>query len=352
MYRSLRPPIDVNIMPKTSRVVLPLLFAIVLIACLVVRSGLSLEEFVGTLSDISPCALAGIVICTALFVTFSALKWRLVMSHMISDQANVPRWSFSLYYTSVGALLSLVITPHAAMPLSRSFGTKVHSNSSAIASAGASAYEQLFDVVPLLTMSLTALAAMALRISFAGWFAAAVTLNCAALFGMILVLKSRFWLIARFVPLPHRRRAILQEKFEWFSTPAATTLLGAPFVATLFAISLVRYAIILLRTAIVVASIGFPIGAFQFVKAYGIARLSSIISITPGELGISEWTWSGVLNWMGFQLRDAARFVLVNRTYNIGSLLVVFGLSWLAFTAMLALCSDEKGVERTPIGDE
>lgn len=318
-------------MLKASRIVLPLLLAALLIVWLVVQSGLSYAEFVATLREISPAAIAGILATTALFVLLSSIKWQMVMAQVAADETEVPGWGFSLYYTGLGTVLALMIPPHAAMVLSRSVGTKFRQKGSALAAGAASAYEQVFDIVPLLTMSVAALLAIVLRSSFGGWVAIAAGLNGAALLAMILLFRSRFWSLARFLPLSQGRREALSEKLEWFATPAAKTLLGAPFVATLFAISLARYAVILMRTAFVMASVALPIGAFQFLKAYGVARMSSLISITPGELGIAEWTWSGVLSWMGFHLEGAARFVLANRVSNIASLLIVFAPIWLVY---------------------
>ena len=323
-------------LPHFLRIILPLLFAALLVSGLFAGSGISLAELIATLKGVSPAATCAILACTLLFLALSTLKWRLVMGHMGVNDRAAPSWNFSLYYTSLGAVLSLVITPHAAMLVSRSVGAKLHLKGSAIANAAGSAYEQFFDVIPVATMSLAAIISIVLNASLAGWLAISAALNIAAFLAITLVFKTPFWLLTRFVPLPQRRRAVLAEKMEWFATPNAKTLLGVPFVATLFAISLVRYAILLLRTGLVMASIDMPISAFQYVKAYGIARLSSIVSITPGELGVTEWTWSGVLTWMGFGLDEAARFALANLIYNYASLLVVFGFAWLAFSLLLA----------------
>src|SRR5690242_8004644 len=220
-------------MLKASRIVLPLLLAALLIVWLVVQSGLSYAEFVTTLREIRPAAIAGILATTALFVLLSSLKWQMVMAQVAADEAAAPGWGFSLYYTGLGTVLALVIPPHAAMVLSRSLGTKFRQKGSALAAGAASAYEQVFDIVPLLTMSAAALAAIALRTSFGGWLAITAGLNGAALLAMILLFRSRFWALARFVPLPQRKREALGEKLEWFATPAAKTLLGAPLITTL-----------------------------------------------------------------------------------------------------------------------
>lgn len=323
---------------RVLRIALPLLVAALLIGSLVAKSGLSRAELVSTLREVSPLAVGGILVSTALFLTLSSLKWRLVMARA-APQGAIADWTFSLYYTSLGALLSLVITPHAAMPISRSIGAKLHRKGSAATNAAASLYEQLFDVLPLVTMSLAALLAILAKAGFAAWLLIAAALNGTALLLVLTVLRSPFWKLARFLPLPARHREALTQKLEWFATPAAKSLLGAPFVSLLFAVSLARYAIILLRTGFVMVSIGLPITAFRFTEAYGVARLSSLVSFTPGELGISEWSWTGVLTWMGFRLDDAARFVLVNRAYNIGSLLAVFAFVWLYFWLAQAISS-------------
>lgn len=326
-------------MLKVSRIVLPLLFAAVLIGGLITWSGLSLAQFVGSARAISSPAIVGILACTMLFLILSSLKWRLVMAQITPREAPAPSWILSLYYTSLGSLLALVITPHAAMPLSRSLGAKLYLKGAALPGAAASAYEQLFDVVPLVTMSMAVLIAIVVKASFGGWLAIALALNAGALVAMMLVLRSRFWSLAAVLPLPRRHAEKLAQKLQWFAAPAARTLLGPEFVATLFAISLTRYAVILLRTGFVMAAVGPPISGFQYLKAYGLARLSSLVSITPGELGISEWTWTGVLSWMGFRADAAARFVLVNRAYNVASLVAVFVFVWVCFCISPAIGS-------------
>jgi uncharacterized protein (TIRG00374 family) len=324
---------------KFTRLAVPLLLAALLIGGLVESSGLTAADLAQAFEEVSPTAVGGVLACTALFIFLSALKWRLVMRHVAMEDEKPPEWTFSLYYTSLGSVLALAITPHAAMVVSRSVGSKLHSKASPLASGAASAYEQMFDVVPLATMSCAAIIAMVLNLSFSGWLAVAAALNLTAVLAIILILRTRFWSLAEFVPLSPRRRGVLREKLEWFASPASKTLLGAPFVTMLFVISIARYAVILLRTGIVLACVGPPISSFQFLKAYGLARLSTLISITPGELGISEWTWSGVLTWMGFHLDDAARFVLVNRVYNVASLLVIFGFAWVTFSGSFLLRS-------------
>ncbi len=319
---------------KAVRIVLPLVFALVLVGGLLAWSRVSLADLAATVRSISPACAAGILASTALFILLSALKWRLVMGHIASDEADAPSWGFSLYYTGLGSVLALVITPHAAMVVSRSFGTKIHLRGSPIVSAAASAYEQLFDVVPLVTMSVAALSAILLETNLGGWLAIAAGLNAAALLAMIFLFRTGASSLARLMPLPHRSRESLRKKLEWFETPAARTLLGPSFVSTLFAISLARYAVILLRTGFVMAAVALPISTFQFFKAYGLARLSTLLSITPGELGISEWTWTGVLTWMGCRLDEATRFGLTNRVYNIASLVIIFALLWVTLTVL------------------
>jgi uncharacterized membrane protein YbhN (UPF0104 family) len=319
---------------KSARLVVPLIFALALIGSLLAWSGLTLRDLAASLRAIPAGAAVGIVASTGLFVVLSSLKWRLVMSHVSAADSDMPNTSFSLYVTALGGALALVIPPHAAMVLSRSLGTKAHGNGSAIVSGAASAYEQLFDAIPLATMALTALGAIILKASLAGWLAIAAALNAAALVAVVLLFRGRFWSLARFMPLPRRSRASVLQKLDWFTTPAAETLLGPSFVSTLFAISLARYGVIFLRTWIVMNAVALPISGFQFAKAYGLARLSTLLSVTPGELGINEWTWTGVLSWMGCRPEDAVRFGLTNRLCNMASLMIVFGLIWCGFTVL------------------
>jgi hypothetical protein len=75
---------------KAARIVVPLVFALVLVGGLLAWSRVSLADLAATLRDISPAFAAGILASTALFIVLSALKWRLVMGHVASDKADAP----------------------------------------------------------------------------------------------------------------------------------------------------------------------------------------------------------------------------------------------------------------------
>jgi uncharacterized membrane protein YbhN (UPF0104 family) len=67
------------------------------------------------------------------------------------------------------------------------------------------------------------------------------------------------------------------------------------------------------RNYLVVLAAGLPIGFSPTALAIPVLILASIIAITPGNLGISEWGWVGVLMVFGTSKLDAAEFAILRR---------------------------------------
>ena len=105
--------------------------------------------------------------------------------------------------------------------------------------------------------------------------------------------------------------------------PAASPVtVSTPIAARVAALSMLRYATVVLQFFGMGAAAGIVLDARSILSAAPIAMLSGLVGITPGGLGIQEAGWAGALHWLGHDDATIAVFVLATRTLVI----VNFGL--------------------------
>ena len=98
---------------------------------------------------------------------------------------------------------------------------------------------------------------------------------------------------------------------------AASGLLAMPCLLKLYALSIIRYFTMLVRVPILTLAFGLPLAIKNSVPAFTIVQATQIAALTPGQLGIREWTWSGVLAMRGYDLELATRFAIDMRVVGM-----------------------------------
>lgn len=70
-------------------------------------------------------------------------------------------------------------------------------------------------------------------------------------------------------------------------------------------LSIVRVNLTLIRLAVGAATLGLTIAFWKIVASAPAVSLLALIPMTPGNLGIAEWGWTGILVWAGSNPVDA-----------------------------------------------
>lgn len=312
-----------------SRRCFPFVIALALIFALALHSGISVDEIVASVRQLNALALIGILVSTGVFLALSTMKWRMVMGRLLPDDDHRRGWGYGFYYTALGAVLSLVVLPQAAMVIGRGYGDKFKLGKSPASTTAATLYEQLLDVVPILTFAATGLLAKILGWGASSWLAGSAAITVASGLLFLLVLRTPLWTLGRFVPSPIRER--IGSRLEFFAGERAQALFEPRFVLQIYAISVLRYLVLMARSYLVFAPMHLSLGGYGFVEAYSIVSVSRLLFVTPGGLGIAEWSWTGILTWLGMPFQESVRFVLANRLFNSVSLLLIFALAYPVF---------------------
>lgn len=290
--------------------ILPLVVALALLGGLWAATDVAWADIAEVFATLEPLPLVGVFLCILALVTLSAVKWRMVMEAL----GEAPQgWSVYLFYTSLGAALSLVFVIHVSVPMARALGTKLHLDRPIATGVGASVYEQVFDVLVLLVFTLPAIAMFfwGLSVSSALWLA----LACFAGGGVLLItlLNATRLTTARLIP---RLAPIL----------SSAALTAPRFIARIYMISVARYVLLMVQAFLVLVATNLPISWPDFGSAFALVQLSKLIAITPAGLGVAEITWSAILSSMGYPAGDALKFVIANRATSSAALLAVFVL--------------------------
>ena len=179
-------------MSHALRYILPLLAAVALTVGLIVHSGITFSEFRHAISGFSVASVLGVLACTAVFLLLSSVKWRMVMRRVGAESRHLEGWAPYVYYTSLGAALSIFMTVHVSVAVTRALGAKLHLKQSPIVGAGASVYEQMFDLGVLVLFVLSTLFALLFGLDPLGWaIASASAVVLAGAGGWMLVGRSR-----------------------------------------------------------------------------------------------------------------------------------------------------------------
>ncbi len=256
------------------------------------------------LDALSSLQIAAFVTISFVTLGLSAVKWWLVMTHLPASPAPVPSLSASVFYTCLGAVLGFVLMPHAAKPMGRALGARLHGAQPVGKSVAASIFEQVFDFVIIV---LFAAFGVAILVPHAAPLLAVALLIC---FAVIVFLANR----------PH----LMPERLH---IGDHTRLLRSPVAPRLVTISLALYLLNALRAGIIAVPAGLALMPADFFASFSLVQVSRLISITPMGLGIADWTWAGVLALLEVPLTVTAGFVLLNRSLNVFSILAALALS-------------------------
>jgi hypothetical protein len=264
------------------------LAAIGLLWALVDTVGVAPQVVLGHLGGLDPAWLAAIVGLTALNILISAEKWRLIMAARAKASAETVDHPVAFFYTALGALLGQVMLPQLSTTLLRGLAARLHTDKSAMAGARTAVIEQSFDLIVGLLLAAATVLVIAGLLAPPHWPWAVVLMLAAVSLGACLIGR-------------------------WRRPFGLTPGLGL----TLVALSGLRYLVLAARAVLVVWCAALPLVWWLPAMTLPLAQLSTLLAVTPGNLGITEWGWSGALALLGVPMAAAASFVLVHRVLGL-----------------------------------
>lgn len=262
--------------------------------------------------------LAGILLSTVFHCWISGEKWRYVTR--LTNRSTDLGAGYYLYSALIG-LLGQLLPLQVAMVTGRSFALRLHGRVPLRHGAGGTIYDQCFDLlVPASLILPTMLAAMSvLSLNAAGLLAvlclagAGVLVACSGEKAFALILKP----VLALAPARSRSRHFpgIQEK--------GRTLVGRRPLATLYLLSVIRFANLAFRGWLVAWTLHIPLSWLAVLFSSCGVTFSLVFAFAPGALGVVEWGWIGMLHLFGTTGTDAAQFAISSRLFTLVALITL-----------------------------
>jgi uncharacterized protein (TIRG00374 family) len=322
------------------------IIAIILIHSQVMIAEIQFGSLWQKITAASPWLILLSVLTTVLHLTISALKWRLVMQAATARSGDNPPFSFHLYYTCLGDVFAQIVPVSLSIPIVRTIGARLYPGQRAVRAMGSSLYEQSFDLFVLLVFALPGLLWITGNVTTRQW----IGLQSGALIlgGVLVSLFARqifrfgatiLGRLSRWIRLLHKSHAAVD-------AIARSDLPSMWLSSRLFSLAVIRLCALIIRAYAAAKISGLEVGLLDLTGIMPLAQFAMLLSITPGNLGITEWTWTGLLVAFGaVSLQAASEFALVHR---IVAYLSVLLFSSLVFAGTLARKTPDQSKNDVP----
>jgi len=298
------------------------LVSVGLIYFLVSRAGLTWSALAHSIAGFAGWALLCVLILTGANLGLATLKWLLVIRALAPDTKSHPSFVDAMLTTAFGALLGQMMPFQLGVALARSLAGKIGIGHSGRVNLGTTIYEQLFDAIVLLAAAALSAIALVLRPALVGWI---VLVLCSALlvalFASILLPSILAAIALGLAGMPRNR--VWKSTLGLLSALEKMAELSPSVLALLTIMSVLRYAAIVVWVVIVLGALQMWTYAIPAVIGMPLITVIGLIPVTPGNLGVTEWTWSAILVSAGATMSSAGLFALTVRIVNVVALLVL-----------------------------
>jgi uncharacterized membrane protein YbhN (UPF0104 family) len=276
-------------------------------------SGITFADLGSRLSHSPVWLIPALMMLSVVQVMLSAVKWREVLA-TYGTEGGTPSLRFCIFQSTVANLLSQLVSIYLSSSVVRGAAARRSQSFSTSHGLASSAYEQLFDIAVMGIFVLATVTSWLLHGGMGLWigFALAGVAICAGGMmssGKILEGLGRIRLPGLVQPSVRRLGgAFTQKMFDW------------PLTRRLLALSLARYAVLVGRAALIAVAMGFVISPLAIAQAFTMVVATQFASLTPGNLGLQEWSWSALLSLRGTPLRVASEFAITYRVLTFVSM--------------------------------
>jgi hypothetical protein len=286
--------------------------SLVLVALLIKVAKIDVRLTVRHLRAVSWIAFTKLVLLNCLLNLLSTEKWRRIDDTLRCSTDSVPSRADSFAFTSAGVALGIFLPVQFAVATTRTLGTYVHGGALRRGTAG-TLYEQGFDFATACLLAVVSGLAWFYKGGGLMWTMSALSMLCLALLVVGPSVRLIRWLAAKCLmgtDAPQGRIATILHSISDF---LHSDLLNAGRVRRLLGLSVARFAVIVLMSAQTAEAIGVSIPIWSMAAAMPFVMLISVVALTPGGIGMSEFTAASALSLFGTAFTIGASWTLANR---------------------------------------
>ena len=282
-----------------------------------------IEQIVASFYTLNPL-YAGLAIVVLIIHTFlTAYKWGLVTQKLTPD--NQQPIKFYFFYTTLGSLTMQFMPQYVGMVMVQNLALRVHKISSFSKGLLSVIYDQFFN---LLIPSLLFPASILYVLGY-------ISLPVAVFIWTTTIILTHFiinkWHRSLISFLIKALTWVKQKKSGKNDSQAriATgkdSVLGKQFTLYLYWISVVRYAVWIVRGVLIALAGGFKIKLWAIAFISPIVQLAMLLSFTPANLGLMEFSWIGLLRLFDVPDVSAVKFALMQRFLYIVAVVIILAV--------------------------
>lgn len=310
-------------------------------------SGLRVDDILESLGVIRIEWLLIATVSTFFHFYLSSLKWHIILRNTSqhSEEDTLSAF-FCLVVTALGAALGQVFPLTVSTVFTRSVGAKLHRGNKMTRSALSTIYEQGMDLIVAFVIGLISIPAIAGWISFQDWIL--ITATCLILVGIVLVyfLNLGLTLVVNSLGLlPSTWLLVHASRSKIISIQVNQTF--APRLTWwLYSLSIIRFINLAFRIWLISKAVNLPITASMAFYMMPLLQVAAIMSITPGNLGVAEWTITGILVAGGITSEIAVEFSVLFRIIIVG---MVFFVNFFIILAYIVWQRHSKSAQSSQI---
>jgi uncharacterized membrane protein YbhN (UPF0104 family) len=303
------------------------LLAIALLVALLLRVNLDFAALGRLFAAVRAEYFAVIVFLVAASVFLASEKWRLVDVHLA--QSSLPRSrAFYVTLTGLGQACGQVLPTQLALVLSRSVGTWMTQGGGSRRSVVGTVLEQAFDLLAVLIFIVPSVVALVLG-GFWSWVAVIGAAGVLAFVGVAPVMRGFGRLAGRLRPLSAAGPLSSRGRLRHACLGIVTTLNAGDIALArrLLAISFVRFFVLCLMASATSRAGGFDVPDWHLAVALPVVVLATAFPLTPGGIGVNEWTFVTALVALGAPTETAVQWAVLNRVLVCAASLIVGAMS-------------------------
>ncbi len=283
-----------------------------------------LEEIVASFYSLNPL-YAGLAITLLIVHTFlTSYKWGLVTHKLTPD--NQQSAKFYLFYTTLGSLTMQFMPQYVGMVMVQNLALRVHKISSLSKGFLSVIYDQFFNfLIPLLLFPAAALyvfSYISLSVAVFIWIATIILTH-------FIINKWHRRLILSLIKTLTWVKQLKAGKNKAAQAEIATgndSILGKQFTLYLYWVSVVRYVVWIVRGVLIAIAGGLKIKLWAVVFVTPIVQLAMLLSFTPANLGLMEFSWIGLLGLFDVSGASAVEFSLMQRFLYIVAVVIILAV--------------------------
>ncbi len=289
------------------------------------------EELVGSLQILNFPLLGAIFGVTLFNILLKAIRWKLLVRYVSGEEISR---SFAFLSIIAGVAGSSIFP--GRMDLVKPLLLKEKKGISLTQSMPLLLAERMLDFFVIASLLLVTALFLPTKNFFGGNSSIALILAGVAVMGLVFIISTTYLpAITRFalakIPFPEKIKRILSD-LERHSQRTSALLTHKKIGSYFFLLSITAIILEIVRLHIILRTLGVDSAPFMTGFAFAVAVIAGIISLIPGGIGVTEFSYTGVLLFLIPSASSAAikSSVLLNRFFAyylliiIGSIILLF----------------------------